>query len=343
MIDTDTIALARDVRIEDEIARRGIRLRGKIDRCGPCPVCAGTDRFSINVRKQVFNCRGCNKGGDVIAMVEHLDGCSFAEAVRILAGIDPDRPAPKPDPVKVAEAQAKAEAQARDEIADARRRMMRAGSIWQQAGPIEETLAEHYLRVVRKLDVPEGVSGRVLRFHPACPFGTATYPCLVALVRSIISDKPQAIHRTALNPDGTALKIDGKTARKALAPIGGGAIKLTDNAEVATSLTVGEGLETVLAGMMPPLWSRPAWSLIDKGNIAGFQVLAGIESLRILVDHDRPDRQGRRGGQAAAIECAQQWDAAGREVIPIISRHEGDDIADAVRTAPIPGHKPTNS
>jgi hypothetical protein len=85
MIDAGTIAVARAVRIDDEIARRGIRLRGKVERIGPCPVCGGADRFSINTRKQVFNCRGFG-GGDVIAMVQHLDGCTFAEAVLTLAG-----------------------------------------------------------------------------------------------------------------------------------------------------------------------------------------------------------------------------------------------------------------
>ena len=48
---------ARSVPIEDEIARRGIHLRGKNERCGPCPKCGGDDRFSINVAKQIYNCR----------------------------------------------------------------------------------------------------------------------------------------------------------------------------------------------------------------------------------------------------------------------------------------------
>jgi CHC2 zinc finger len=87
---------ARAVRIEDEIARRGIILRGKNERCGPCPVCGGDDRFSINVSKQVFNCRGCNVGGDVIALVQHLDGCDFITAATTLAG-------PKPNAKKKAE------------------------------------------------------------------------------------------------------------------------------------------------------------------------------------------------------------------------------------------------
>jgi hypothetical protein len=85
---------ARAVRIEDEVARRGIKLRGGVDRCGPCPVCGGTDRFSINLRKQVFNCRICDHGGDVIELVRHIDGLSFGEAVRLLAGHAPPQ---KPD------------------------------------------------------------------------------------------------------------------------------------------------------------------------------------------------------------------------------------------------------
>jgi hypothetical protein len=43
------VADARSIRIEDETAKRGIKLRGGVDRCGPCPQCGGFDRFSINV------------------------------------------------------------------------------------------------------------------------------------------------------------------------------------------------------------------------------------------------------------------------------------------------------
>jgi Protein of unknown function (DUF3631)/CHC2 zinc finger len=84
---------ARAVKIEDVIAQRGIKLRGVIDRCGPCPKCGGDDRFSINISKQVFHCRGCNVGGDVIALVEHLDGVDFIAACMTLTG----EPVPKPN------------------------------------------------------------------------------------------------------------------------------------------------------------------------------------------------------------------------------------------------------
>jgi hypothetical protein len=77
---------AKAVRIEDIIAQRGIVLHGRTEREGPCPICAGTDRFSINTKKQVFNCRGCGKGGDVIDLIAFLDGCDKIAAVTKLTG-----------------------------------------------------------------------------------------------------------------------------------------------------------------------------------------------------------------------------------------------------------------
>ena len=85
-VDPRQVENARAVRIEDAIARRDIHLQGRgSEREGPCPICGGADRFSINTEKQVWNCRGCNEGGDIIALVMHLDGLDFSEAVKKLA------------------------------------------------------------------------------------------------------------------------------------------------------------------------------------------------------------------------------------------------------------------
>ena len=87
MSSTAQVERARNTPIADVINARGIRLRGHgSERAGPCPVCGGTDRFAINTKKNLFNCRGCNTGGDVIALVQHLDGVTFIEACTILAG-----------------------------------------------------------------------------------------------------------------------------------------------------------------------------------------------------------------------------------------------------------------
>ena len=97
MIDLHILEKARTHAIERIATQHNLRLRGKVERIGPCPRCGGTDRFSINVRKQVWNCRGCQKGGDVIAFVQFLDGCNFQQAIASLTGdpIDGDN---KPSP-----------------------------------------------------------------------------------------------------------------------------------------------------------------------------------------------------------------------------------------------------
>ena len=92
----DMIDRARAVPIADEIARRGIQLRRVgAELVGPCPLCGGTDRFAFHLGRQLWNCRGCGVGGDVITFVRHVDGCTFKEAVNLLTGghTPPQKPA----------------------------------------------------------------------------------------------------------------------------------------------------------------------------------------------------------------------------------------------------------
>ena len=56
---------------------------------GPCPQCGGDDRFAISTTKKLFNCRGCHKAGDVIALAGMLASCDFAHACEILTGEPP--------------------------------------------------------------------------------------------------------------------------------------------------------------------------------------------------------------------------------------------------------------
>lgn len=300
------------VRIEEEISRRGIKLRGSgPERCGPCPVCGGTDRFSINTKKQLWNCRGCVKGGDVIELVRYLDGCDFRMAFQRLGGDD--------------RSLASARGQRWSRSATSESNSARAGELWRSAVPIVGTLAEVYLgsRGLNYLDP----HGEVLRFHGRCPFGPgAAYPSMIALFRSIIHDQPVAIHRTALMPDGR--KLD----RMTLGPIAGAAIKITPNEDVSDGLHIGEGVETTLAAMM--LGFRPAWALGSAGAIRAFPVLAGVDCLTILVDHDNPDRNGRQAGHEAAQDCAERWVGAGREIRSVVPRRVGADMADLIGGRP---------
>jgi hypothetical protein len=90
---TDWVGRARRVPIEDVVANRGIVLKGRgVSPKGPCPACGGHDRFTIHKRKQYFHCRGCGHKGDVIALVEFLDGVDFTHAVETLTGEPPPKP-----------------------------------------------------------------------------------------------------------------------------------------------------------------------------------------------------------------------------------------------------------
>ena len=183
--------------------------------------------------------------------------------------------------------------------------------------PIDGTLAARYLWQTRSLHILEDVSN-VLRFHPECPFGPGIrHPCLVALFRDIVSNEPRAIHRTALRSDAT--KAERKT--KMLGPSRGAAIKLTDEQDVTYGLSVGEGVESTLAGMA--MGFRPAWALGSAGSVRNFPVLAGIDCLTIIADHDD---KGRR----AADACRERWTDAGREVLIVMSAVESEDANDLV-------------
>jgi hypothetical protein len=188
--------------------------------------------------------------------------------------------------------------------------------IWNAGRDVGGTVAARYL-ARRKLVLPEGVSGRAIRFHPACPLGSNRHPTMIGLFRAIVNNEPRAIHRTALTLDGD------KLGRKMLGPKSGTAIKLTADEDVTTSIAIGEGIETTLGGML--LGFVPAWALGDAYGITSFPVLSGVETLTIFVDHDVSGT-----GQRRAIECSRRWTTAGRQVFRVVPIKEGADLADII-------------
>jgi hypothetical protein len=298
----DMIDQARRVPIEDEIARRGIKLRGKIERDGPCPRCGGTDRFSINIKKECWNCRGCGRGGDVIAMVQHLDDCDFATAIATLAG--EERPVSRAAP------------------APTKRKSDSWRHIWDQARAPAGTPVELHL-AYRHLNLPDSDD---VRFHPECPFGPGIYvPAMVALVRHVVTNKPQGLHRSALNPQGHQRRDLGGNGRLSLGDMIGGAVKLTPDEHVTLALGVAEGIETALSLQRVPEWfGSPVWSLLFADNLANLPVLPGIETLAVSVDRDN-------AGETAALAVSHRWRRAGRLVFFAKPHAAGEDLNDVVR------------
>ena len=192
------IALARSVPIEHVADERSIRLRGRVERAGPCPVCGGTDRFAINIKKQVWNCRGCQKGGDVIALVRHLDGVDFRTAVQTLLGEAPTTACVRPNPIPDAR---KLETEEYE-----RRQHRKARWLWQNRRVISDTPAETYLRQAR------GYIGAIpptLAYLP--PARPEHYPALIAAFALVDEIEPgvlaspcnvDAVHLTLLQANG---------------------------------------------------------------------------------------------------------------------------------------------
>jgi phage/plasmid primase-like uncharacterized protein len=309
MISADAIARARAVRLEDEIARRGLKLRRTgAELIGPCPVCGGTDRFSINVRKKIFNCRGCGTGGDIIKLVEHLDGCDFAAAIATLAG-NTARATPQYKP---------APAQRDDHNDDEQRRLEQADAIWRSSSPLgPDAIAYFSKRGININDVPEHGG---LRFHARCPWQDGTVPAIVARFTTAIGNEPRGIWRRPISGEKPMT----------LGQMAGCVIRLWPDEAVKQGLVIGEGVETCISAATRishrGTLLQPAWAVGGSGNLKNFPILSGVEALTILVDNDV-----KSDGQKAAAKCAARWSAAGREVIRLTPKIVDADFNDVVR------------
>jgi putative DNA primase/helicase len=336
MIDAEQIRAAHEKDILVQAQMRGAVLKRVAggEYVGPCPICGGVDRFAIAPKKRVWNCRQCARGGDVIALVQHLDGVDFREAVERLAG-GHERPAKASGRIPAASLTPEEWERREDrfwrgepppapivspapERDNDGARLKLALNIFGEAVDAHETEVDAYL-AARKLELPSGDDA--LRFHSRCPFGLDRVPCMVALFRDNLSNEPVGIQRTRLPLGGWGRGM--KMERKNLGPTGSGSIKIDADADVLYGITVAEGTETALAGRM--LGYRPAWATGGKGTLKRFPVLPEpVQSLSVHWESDAADD---------VRQCVERWSAAGRETI-ILKSLSGKDAADALWEEP---------
>jgi hypothetical protein len=250
------IAEARAVRVEDEIARRGIALRGRgADRSGPCPHCGGTDRFSINTKKQVFHCRGCGAKGDVIDLVQHLDGVGFAAAIETLTG----------ERRLTTTASMPRERIINNDEGEQRRK---AAWLWSRRKPIAGTIAGTYLREAR---------GITCTLPPTLGFLPAYRDYPPALIAAFgIADEPEpgvlmapttvgSVHLIALQPDGSG-KAGIEKPKITIGSPGGLPIVLAPPNDLL-GLAITEGIEdalTVYEGTGLGVWASASAPFMPK-------------------------------------------------------------------------------
>jgi hypothetical protein len=304
MMDLLAIARARSVRIEDVAMRRGLALRGRIELSGPCPKCGGADRFAINTTKQVFNCRGCQRGGDVISLLMLLDDRTFHQAVEELTGGGGGGQAP---PMECNRDSAREQPSAGDHE---KRQAKKAAWLWSQRRPIEGTIAENYLRKARGYD---GLLPETLGFLP--PSKPEHCPAIVAAFA--VCDEPEpgvvgeprdmsSVHLTLLNPNGSG-KADVKPNKLIVGrPLGRPIVLAPPNDLLGLAIT--EGIEDALTAHQAT--ALGAWAAGAAGFMPSLAetVPDYIEAITIYA---HPDRAGQDGAQ----ELAELLDHRGIEVL----------------------------
>jgi len=300
------MSAARDIALALAGGQRPHRLPGG-DYLVCCPVPShGKGRGDSNPSLRIG-------GGASRLLVHCYAGCDPRDVLDVLRrrGLLDDKPmrapsARKPPPINTEE--------------ERERARKRAERIWNEAVCIEGTPGALFLHK-RGIDIARAPDFGSLRWHSKCPWGkNDTAPCVVARYTDAITGEPRGIWRRSIT--------QGERPRT-LGPMAGCVIRLWPDDAIATGLVLGEGVETTLAAALhiPHRGTllQPAWAAGCADSMANFPVLAGIETLTLLVDHDRNGK-----GQEAAAECARRWVSAGREVIRLTPHELGADFNDIV-------------
>ncbi|MCK1583244.1 DNA primase [Bradyrhizobium sp. 168] len=142
------------------------RAGGKL--VGPCPICGGrasSQRFEVIERDASWVCAVCPDGGDVIRLVEKVEGCDFRAAIERLGGRTAIDAARAKELFEERERKRLAREKTSADYREAeRKRLFRT---WKGALPIHDTVAARYLEG-RGLVLPDHCPG--LRFLPTMSY-----------------------------------------------------------------------------------------------------------------------------------------------------------------------------
>lgn len=259
--------------------------RAGVERIGPCPGCGGDDRFSVNTRKGLFQCRICGAKGDQVALVQFVRGIEFREALDWLCGpaqhiSDAERAERERRDAANRARKEREEADFRQKAISDARRMWRAG-LPAEGSPVRDYLA---LRGLTRDLLP--VLPQSIRFAPSLPYmvqvggdwkAAHTGPAMLAVIQGP-DGVGSAVHRTWFDlgqPQGKVQILHPESGqplarKKSWGAKKGGAIRLTP--DPAPLLVMGEGIETTLTAQVAGAFPRAAfWAGVDLGNMAGRQ------------------------------------------------------------------------
>lgn len=274
---------------------------------GQCPACGGKDRFSINLKDQVWLCRHYDgRGGDGLALMAHRHGLDLkrrAEFLLACSMVQGGRPIPEGGERETeeergerekrnAERKAAAEADhAKNEKADSARReraITRGRGIYFNAGDGAGSEAETYLKRRTGAEVIPTALWENLRFQPEQSYWHGRddrghdreLHCGAALIAPLVdlTGHITGCHQTwidlANGPKFRPALLDEKgeplPTKKMQGAKKGSIIPVLGDLN-ATRWVVGEGIETVLAIASAEQWRGDTFYVAagDIGNMAG--------------------------------------------------------------------------
>jgi putative DNA primase/helicase len=283
----------------------------------PCPICGGTDRFQLCRKGKEdghWYCRGCNKGGDGIALVMHALGLKgpdgFFEAARRIEEVLGIRSRGRDTPIIIFPT---APAPASDDV-DTDKPLQP----WREALPsLRSTAGERYL-AARGLALTD-TEAASLRFYRSLWHWPSRkgWPALVALV-ALADGTELCAHQTFLARDGSG---KAPVEKPRLFPKGGrtaGGGVWFNEGDRGSGFVVAEGIESCLSAMR--LLDLPSGCAALSAH--GVRSLILPEAVRKIVIFADRDADGK--GLRAAAEARRRWRAEGREVRISLPNQIGD-------------------
>ncbi|MBM5571535.1 MULTISPECIES: toprim domain-containing protein [Deefgea] len=315
----------------------------------PCPACGGKDRFQFTLRGNGadygrFACRGMDEqGGDGFALVRHVFGLSFPDAVKAVAnvlGISADSifnnnymAIPYAVP-------------ATSQVVQMVDRTDKVQAVFDSCVAIRpDNQAGKYLlnRGLNWVCLPTGENSPLRNctaldyWHVADnkPVMLGTFPALVAQITKA-DGSLAGMHRIYLSQDANKLVLHGRDGvllpnKKLQAAhdgaLAGAACRLYSIwADGRLALT--EGIETALA--VHRMTGLAVWACISTSGLKSFLVPDGVREIIIYADNDRPDHKGRNAGKEAAYILAARLVAEGYKVSVLLPPVAGTDWMDVM-------------
>lgn len=271
---------------------------------GPCPICAGKDRYRFDDKagRGTWICSHCGSG-DGFQLLQKVMGWSFREAAkqvdRFVGSVQPGPIAP--------ERTETSKLRALNQVWETSKAVVHGDPVWR------------YLN--RRLGIETVPPG--LRLHPGLRYtdeagvDLGRFPAMIARLQ-YPDGAGASIHRTYLTDDGEKAPVPQPKKIMAGKPLNTAAVRLGG---VGTTLGIGEGIETALAASIR--FGIPVWAATNAVLLEAWVPPQGVERVLIAGDNDASFT-----GQAAAFGLARRLAQKGLIVDIQIPHLVGKDWAD---------------